>query len=120
LAKGQGFSSHPEVINRKGRPKKGHTLTDILEKELRKKIVTLKGTNGVPRMISGREAAVHKIVELALGGNFNALKYIFDRIDGFPTARIEQEMALPDKIELVSEYEDERLTPDAGADTPEV
>jgi hypothetical protein len=115
-----GFHTDPERINRKGRPKKGHTLTDILENELRKKIVTLKSADGVPRLISGKEAAVHKIVELALGGNFNALKYIFDRIDGFPTARIEQEMALPDKIELVTSYEDERLTPDAGADTPEV
>ena len=32
--KKKGFQIHPENINRKGRPKKGQTLTDLLKKHL--------------------------------------------------------------------------------------
>lgn len=54
-------------------------MTDVLEKVLKEKEVNFKGVK-----ITGKEAAARKILELAISGDVNALKYIFDRIDGKP------------------------------------
>ena len=92
-----GFRENPENINRKGRPKKGTTLTDILEKHLskRKKIGEYTKEN--------KEWVIKALIELAIehkvicpycqktfihGGDLAALKYIFDRTDGKPTESI--------------------------------
>jgi hypothetical protein len=81
----RGFAAHPELINRNGRPKKGQTLTDLLEKELKKKSVKLDIGNGQSKLISGKEAVSRALVQLALNEkNFPAIKYIIDRIDGAP------------------------------------
>lgn len=75
----KGVSGNP-----KGRPRKGKTLTDILEKELRKKNVrTPEGD------IPAKEALARKIIALAIDGDVAALKYIFDRVDGKPLASVD-------------------------------
>ena len=84
-------------INRKGRPKKGHTFTDALRDAVDKQEL----------------AAV--LVEMALQKkDIAALKYIYDRIDGTPTQTINQTvMNLPEVIEI-DESEDPT---DPGAPT---
>lgn len=65
--------------NPSGRPKKGKSLTDILEKHGKKRDVT----DG-EKLISRKEALAKKLWSLALIGDVPAIKYIFDRIDGKP------------------------------------
>jgi hypothetical protein len=75
--------------NPRGRPKKGKTLTDILEGELRKRNVRVTEENGTTRFISGKQAAARQMVKLAIGGDIAALKYIYDRLDGRPMQAVE-------------------------------
>lgn len=92
-----GFRENPENINRKGRPKKGTTLTDILEKQLEKN----KKIGSSEKKT--REWVINALLELALsntitcphcqkafkfGGDLGALKYIFDRTDGKPVEHL--------------------------------
>jgi hypothetical protein len=62
-------------INRRGRPKKGQALTDILNFKLDQ-----KDGSGQLR----REAVAAKLISLALEGDINAIRYIMDRVDGKP------------------------------------
>ena len=62
-------------INRKGRPKKGASLTDVLSWKLGE-----INEAGKP----GKEVIAEKLIALALDGDVNALKYVYDRIDGRP------------------------------------
>jgi len=95
-----GFKENPENINKNGRPKKGHTLTDILEKEL-----SVKKSDGKIKKPQ-KELVVKSLLQLAIdkyiecpsckkrfryGGDLGALKYIFDRIDGKPIEHIKEE-----------------------------
>jgi hypothetical protein len=70
-------------------------------------------------LITQKEAVARKIIELAINGDLPAIKYIFDRVDGFPTARVEREMDFPAKIELVTQYENDRVNADARDDSSE-
>ena len=74
------FEKGDSRINRRGRPKKGTALTDILNY----KLDTADDTGKMKR-----EAVAEKIIELAVGGDVAALKYIFDRVDGKPKESIE-------------------------------
>ncbi len=66
------FKDTPEHINRNGRPKKGHTLTDLLEKHLDK------------------EEFIKEVIKLAQEKNdITLIKYIYDRIDGKITEKHE-------------------------------
>lgn len=65
--------------NPNGRPRKGKTLTDILEKHGQKRDV-----KDGDKEISRKEALAKKLWALALSGDVAAIKYIFDRIDGKP------------------------------------
>jgi len=67
-------------INRKGRAKKGQTMTDIL---------TLKLDSMNEAGTMRREAVAEKLIAMALGGDLGALKYIFDRCDGRPRESLE-------------------------------
>jgi hypothetical protein len=63
-------------INRHGRPRKGQSLTEALEKELRKKRETGK---------TGKAELAKTLVDLAIiEKDVTALKYVFDRLDGRP------------------------------------
>ena len=79
--------------NPKGRAKKGQCLTDILEKFGNKKDVQ-KGDVSITR----REALAEKVWELAIKGDFPAIKYIYDRIDGQPVQKTEN-INLPTVLE---------------------
>lgn len=110
---GGGFRDHPENINRKGRPKKGETFTDVIEIELNKKNVQLKTENGV-ELISGKEAVVRKLINLAVvDESFPAIKYLMDRMDGSPRQSVsvsrsdDGEMTPQEINEWIGRYERE-------------
>jgi hypothetical protein len=67
-------------INRRGRPKKGTSLTDILNYELDPKTDTGK---------LRREVIAGKLIGLAEDGDIAALRYLMDRIDGRPKETVE-------------------------------
>ena len=71
-------------INRNGRPKKGKTLTDILEKHLRR-----RRFDDDEKRRSAKELLAKQVIDLALAGDLTAIKYIFDRIDGKPTETVD-------------------------------
>ena len=84
------FKKGDPRINRSGRPRKGKTLTDVLEKHLKRRNRENKDTG---EKMSGKDALAKELIQLALDGkNFAAIKYIFDRIDGFPLQAIESEV----------------------------
>ena len=82
---GNGFDKHPENINRKGRPRKKTSLTDILVRHGRKRDVISEGGMKMSR----KEAIAQKAWALALAGDLAAIKYIYDRIDGRPKESVD-------------------------------
>jgi len=73
-----------ESGNPNGRPKKGETLTDAL------------------RELTDKEELAQKLLELAREGNLNALRYIYDRIDGRPVETVRQHVSgAPQVIEVI-------------------
>lgn len=103
-----------QSANPKGRPKKGQTMTDILEKTLKKKSIKVDG-----KMISGKEAAAIKIMQLALKGDVAALKYIFDRIDGKPDTTIRFDPKEMPVIEVGLDFGDEHAMERANREDAE-
>lgn len=82
-----GFGDNPQNINRKGRPKKGTTLTDILKKYGKKREVEING-----KKFSRNDALAIILWEMAIAErNLTALKYIYDRIDGMPIQTVGME-----------------------------
>jgi hypothetical protein len=73
------FEKNDPRINRRGRPRKGAALTDILNYMLDQ-----KDEIGKLR----REAVAEKLITLALAGDVPALRYLVDRLDGKPTATL--------------------------------
>ncbi|GMO27359.1 MAG: hypothetical protein Ta2B_08030 [Termitinemataceae bacterium] len=69
-------------INRKGRPKRGDSLIDILEYELDRSKKIIK--DGKETTVLYRHLIIRKLVELAEKGDIQALKYICDRTLGTP------------------------------------
>jgi hypothetical protein len=69
-----------ESGNANGRPRKGHTLTDLIEARLDK------------------EAFVQRVIGLAMEGNMAAIKEIFERIDGKVTQSLAGPTDVPGKI----------------------
>jgi hypothetical protein len=99
------FTKADKNINRNGRPKKGQSLTDILNFELdQKEGGTLK-----------RQRIAQRLVELAEGGDFQAIRYIFDRTDGkcaeTVKADIAGKMAIDSQAARLMIYE-KLMTPD--------
>jgi hypothetical protein len=78
------FYSGDRRINRKGRPKKGTALTDILNYKLDQ-----KDDDGKLR----REAVAEKLICLALEGDIAAIRYVMDRVDGRPKETVALESA---------------------------
>ena len=81
---GNNFSTRPEDINRNGRPKKEHCLTDLLKETLDKQRTDTGKTN--------KQMIIDKMFELAEKGDSVILKYLFDRVDGKPLQTIEAEV----------------------------
>ncbi len=69
--------------NPSGRPRKGQTLTELMEE-----IGDRKGTNGIEL----RREVVEKIFELARLGDLAACRLILEYLDGKPVERIQAEV----------------------------
>ena len=78
------FADRPQDINRKGRPKKGHALTELLKEALDQPRTETGKTN--------KQMVIEKMIELALKGDPVILKYLFDRIDGKPMQQIQADI----------------------------
>ena len=74
-----GFQLHPELINRRGRPKKGECLSDILKSLLDTETIEIEG-----KTFTWKEAIGRKLCELALRGDKSAIALIYDRLEGRP------------------------------------
>ena len=72
---GKQFVRGDPRINRKGRPKKGQSMTEILSYKLDQ-----KNDAGLLR----REAIAGKLISMAENGDLPAIRYICDRLDGRP------------------------------------
>ena len=67
-----GFAAHPENINRSGRPKKGSSFAEVL------RMIGAEMNGDLSRL----EIACRKMYEIALSGDYQAIKWIADRCDG--------------------------------------
>jgi len=74
-----GFDKRPQDINRKGRPPKEYCLTDILKEQ-----GNIEDVNTGAGKISRKKAIAQKLWAMAMEGDVNALKYLYDRVDGKP------------------------------------
>jgi hypothetical protein len=84
------FVKNDSRINRKGRPKKGQTLTDILDWTLDQKRKIKNGETGEEKSLLLRQMLAQRLVDKALDeGDVPAIKYIFDRLDGRPKETVE-------------------------------
>lgn len=77
------FVKNDPRINRKGRPKKGQTITDEIRKELEKQ--TKK--NG--KSISKGRAIAKVLVEMSISKDLQAIKHLMTYIDGLPIEKHE-------------------------------
>ena len=84
-----GFAAHPENINRKGRPKKGNTLTDIMREVMEEELPSGK---------MRKEAFVRKVLELAYDGNEQMIKLVWNYLEGMPLQK--NELSGPNGKEL--------------------
>lgn len=75
-----GFHTNPERINRKGRPKKGLTLTDITKEVLEEEL---------PSGQTRKEALVRKVLQLAYDGDPAMIRLAWAYVDGLPKQTIE-------------------------------
>jgi len=73
-ATGKPFQKNDERINRRGRAKKGESLTCLLNKKLDEKDKKTGKLN--------RQLVAEKLYDLAMSGNEVCLRYLVDRIDG--------------------------------------
>jgi hypothetical protein len=77
-------------INRKGRPKKGQTLTDILDWALDQKRKIRNEETGEEKSLLLRQMLAQRLIQKAVDeGDVPAIKYIYDRLDGKPKETIE-------------------------------
>jgi hypothetical protein len=77
-------------INRKGRPKKGQTLTDILDWALDQKRKIKNEETGEEKSLLLRQMLAQRLIHKAVDeGDVSAIKYIFDRLDGKPKETVE-------------------------------
>ena len=99
-----GFQLYPENINKKGRPPKGHSITEIIKEMMDEK-------PEIKRALGGR------IIKLALAGDLTAIKAIWAYLDGLPIQRTELEVTekptpiLPDDPQDVSTNNSEQENP---------
>ena len=66
-----GFQLHPELINRKGRPPKLYSITATVQ-------AMMDETPEVKKMLAKR------ILRMAIEGDFNAIKLLWNYMDGMP------------------------------------
>ena len=84
-----------------GRPKHGESLTDLL-----RRLGDVQDVNYNSGMISRKQALSEAIWQKAIAEkDFQAIKYIYDRIDGSPRQAVEMTGADGDPIEVVVKFD---------------
>jgi hypothetical protein len=84
------FEKNDPRINRKGRPKKGECMTDILNWALDQKRQITDGETGKEKSLLLRHLLAEKLISKAVDeGDVAAIKYIYDRLDGKPKETVE-------------------------------
>jgi hypothetical protein len=83
------FEKGDPRINRRGRPRKGKSLTEALNQRLDE-----PDASGKTR----KTLIAEKLVELALTGDVPALRYIFDRLDGRPRQTVNIDVATENRL----------------------
>ena len=79
--------------NPNGRPRKGRTLTEVLEKAMKRKRADGRKT---------QDALAETLISLAIEDkNIFAVKYIFDRIDGSPKQSVELNAAVDARLKEI-------------------
>lgn len=76
------FSKNDPNINRKGRPKKGETFAEALEREASTEV----NENGLTK----RDALAKVLYKKASEGDLKAIEMIMDRVDGKPRQVVDQ------------------------------
>ena len=66
-----GFQLHPENINKEGRPRKGYAISDVIRDMMDEQ----------PEI---KKALGAKLIQLALGGDLQAINAVMDRLEGKP------------------------------------
>jgi hypothetical protein len=84
------FVKNDPRINRRGRPKKGQTLTDILDWALDQKRKIKNEETGEEKSLLLRQMLAQQLIHKAVDeGDVPVIRYIYDRIDGKPKETIE-------------------------------
>jgi len=84
------FEKNDPRINRKGRPKKGECMTDILNWVLDQKRKIKNSDTGEEKYLLLRHVLAEKLISKAVDdGDVTAIKYIYDRMDGRPKETVE-------------------------------
>jgi len=84
------FVKNDSRINRRGRPKKGQTMTDILDWALDQKRKIKDDETGKEKALLLRHMLAEKLISKAIDdGDVAAIKYVFDRLDGKPKELVE-------------------------------
>ena len=84
------FVKNDSRINRRGRPKKGQTMTDILDWALDQKRKIKDDETGKEKALLLRHMLAEKLISKAIDdGDVAAIKYVFDRLDGKPKESVE-------------------------------
>lgn len=91
-----GFDKRPDDINRDGRPKKGESLTDILEDYGSK----------TGNILANKEELAVTLWDLAIKHrDIQAIKFIYDRIDGKPLQQIAAKIEADMNVNIGKEFE---------------
>jgi hypothetical protein len=81
--------------NPKGRPRRGDTFADLLEKELRKRKYTAKSEDGTEKRVNGKQAIIQAHLALIFKKDISpyvkiqAIDSLYNRCDGSPQQRVE-------------------------------
>lgn len=74
--------------NPHGRPRRGDTFAELLEKELKKRKYTIKETDGTSRKVSGKQAIIRAHLAIIFAKDVSedvrmrAIDSMYDRVDG--------------------------------------
>lgn len=101
----KGFASHPELINKRGRPKKNQAMTEIIRRYGRRKDIKIEDEYGEEKYYSRKDALALKLWQLALQGDMSAIKYIYDRLDGRPKETVEVNDITPHSDPLLDAFQ---------------
>ena len=108
--KNSGFASHPENINKNGRPKKEQTLTHFINKYLEEQ------SKEYPEK-TYKELLAEAYVRGAISLDSTAMRIVIQYVDGLPIQRIQQEGFLLNSLEDVLKLKE--YDPDTGDDVTE-